>query len=79
RLRLFIPLFLRERFLFDYTEDRPLLGRLNGVLRRVRLSPLPEPVLEVLSAARQLVKSRVRDLLPVSCYPAELTELELSS
>lgn len=64
RLSLFIPLFLRERFLYDYAEDPPLLARLNRVLQRVRLSPLPEAALAVLTDARRIVRARVQDLLP---------------
>lgn len=73
RLRLFIPLFVRERFLYDYAEDRPLLARLNAVLRRVKLTALPDAVVDVLAVSRGVVGARLRDLLPETHYPAALT------
>ena len=42
QLEVFLPLFSAERFLYDYAEDDKLLGRLNRVLKRVGLPPLPE-------------------------------------
>jgi len=68
RLTQFIPLFLRERFLYDYAEDKRLLGRLNGVLNRVKLSRLPETIASVLTAGRVLIRNRVNDLLPPEQY-----------
>lgn len=68
RLSLFIPLFLRERFLFDYLEDRSLLARLNRVLQRVKLTPLPETVKDLLPDARRLVRARIGDLLPAAHF-----------
>ena len=68
RLSLFIPLFLRERFLFDYLEDRSLLARLNRVLQRVKLTPLPETVRDLLPDARRLVRLRIGDLLPAAHF-----------
>ncbi len=38
RLAGFIPLFVRERFLHDYTEPTRLLRRLNQVMNRVKTS-----------------------------------------
>ena len=59
----FLPLFVRERFLFDYASDSALLTRLNQVLRRVKLFPLPAETVGVLSAARCLVTERADQLL----------------
>jgi hypothetical protein len=73
RLSRLIPLFITERFLYDYATDRALLARLNAVLQRVKLMPLPEAVLDVLAAARGIVQARVRDLLPEGSYPARWT------
>ncbi len=69
QLRWFIPLFRQERFCYDYRLDESLLFRLNRVLMRVKLTALPERVLSVLCDARQIVRSRVRDLLPAEYYP----------
>jgi len=69
RLAVFIPLFLRERFLYDYAADETLLPRLNRVLRRVRLSELPDRTIEALAEARVLVRRRWSELLPADLYP----------
>lgn len=68
-LATFLPLFLRERILEDYPSSDRLLHRLNQVLRRVKLTPLPEVAADWLSEARELVRSNVRDLLPQEHYP----------
>ena len=59
-----IDIFLRERFLYDYLEPARLLHRLNQVLRRVTLQPLPEAAIEVLERGREIVASRADELLP---------------
>jgi hypothetical protein len=64
RLGMFAGLFVRERFLYDYAHPPRLLYRLNQVLRRVGLSPLPESNTAVLQEGRTIVQSRRRDLLP---------------
>lgn len=64
RLTIFIPLFTRERFLCDYADDVRLLGRLNQVMRRVGLEPLPDRLLEWLPGVRREVTDRRRELLP---------------
>lgn len=64
RLAAFIRLFQRERILVDYQDSRRLLVRLNQVLRRVKLIPLPETGRRVLDSGRELVRRRLRDLLP---------------
>lgn len=59
----FIPRFCAERFLYDYLEDAKLLARLNRVMRRVQLQPLPDEFLAILPAARQAVGRRQEELL----------------
>jgi hypothetical protein len=63
RLGEFIPLFCRERFLYDYVDPERLVVRLNQVLRRVKLPPLPETAVTLLAEARRVVSPRVQDLL----------------
>jgi hypothetical protein len=63
RLAPFIELFRRERVLSDYAEDDKLTVRLNQVLRRVRLAPLPAEFALVLPPARRLVAGRREALL----------------
>lgn len=59
----FIPRFCAERFLYDYQEDAKLLARLNLVMRRVQMQPLPDEFLTVLPAARHAVAHRREELL----------------
>ena len=63
RLAAFIELFRRERILWDYLEDGKLMVRLNQIMRRVRLEPLPDQFAVVLPAARELVTGRKSLLL----------------
>lgn len=63
RLAVLIPLFCRERFLYDYTDDGKLLWRLNHVMRRVKLPLLPDDFLDILPEARQNVRGRRNELL----------------
>jgi hypothetical protein len=62
RLAPMIVLFLHERILWNYLDDAKLGPRLNQVMRRVRLEPLPGCFFDVLPAARHLVATR-RDAL----------------
>jgi hypothetical protein len=64
----FIGLFLQERFLEDYVDDLRLLRRLNQVLRRVGLNPLPAAATQVLSQGRRLAQERLHDLLPAGRF-----------
>ena len=57
-LAVFIELFRRENILWDYLEDGKLMVRLNQIMRRVRLEPLPGEFAAVLPAARERVTSR---------------------
>ncbi|MBC7815952.1 MAG: hypothetical protein IAG10_03530 [Planctomycetaceae bacterium] len=59
-----IPRFIDECFLPDYLSDERLLHRLNQVLRRVKLPPLPAEAESVLCLARPLIRDRLGDLLP---------------
>lgn len=64
RLAVFMPVFCREAFLWDYLEPHRLLARLNQVLQRIKLNPLPREITDVLAAGRVLVASRLAELLP---------------
>ena len=63
RLGRLIPLFSRERFLFDYADNGKLLFRLNQVMRRVGLPLLPAELSAWLGEARTLVATRKDELL----------------
>ena len=63
RLAPFVFHFCRERFLWDYSEDGKLVFRLNQVLSRVGLPPLPVEILTILPAAREQVAARADELL----------------
>jgi hypothetical protein len=63
RLAVFIPLFHREQFLWDYLEAESLLLRLNQVLRRIKLNPLPAETKTVLESAWKIVDRRAGELL----------------
>jgi hypothetical protein len=69
RLAVFIDLFRRECILWDYLEDGKLMVRLNQIMRRVRLEPLPGQFAAVLPAARQLVAERKSLLLAGIPHP----------
>jgi hypothetical protein len=64
RLKLLIPRFIEERFLADYADSRRLLFRLNQIMRRVGLTPLPEGLENCLDDARDLVARHAAGLLP---------------
>lgn len=66
RLAEFLPLFIREGFLWDYRDDGKLWFRLNQVMRRVNLPPLPAAFCELLPEARRLVEERKSELLTPS-------------
>ncbi len=63
RLGYFVALFLRERFLWDYLEDATLCRRLEQVLRRVALPPLPDGFRCWLPQARAAVRDALAELL----------------
>lgn len=64
-LAAFIPRFIAERFLPDYLDDEKLLGRLNQVMRRVKLPPLPVEFCNIFPAARQYIAARKDELLTI--------------
>ncbi len=63
RLAPMVLRFRQERILQDYLEDGKLFVRLNQVMRRVKLAPLPEGFCELLPKARRLVEGRRHELL----------------
>ena len=68
RLATFVEEFRRERFLFDYREPERLLYRLNQVLRRIKLNPLPETFVAALVEAREMVRVKLDRLLPAERF-----------
>ncbi len=58
-----IERFHGDQFLYDYLDHDRLLYRLNQVMHRVRLAPLPESVRQWLPRAQKLVESRRLELL----------------
>lgn len=73
RLAPLIPRFSSERFLEDYLIPEKLLFRLNQVMKRVKLSSLPDHTTEILVEGKQMVEQSWRDLLPIEHF--SLTEL----
>jgi hypothetical protein len=63
RLAWMIARFCGERILWDYLDDGKLLGRLNQVMRRVTLPPLPDRFQELFPEARRKVAARREELL----------------
>ena len=63
RMEEFIRRFIAVRFLYDYLDDEKLLWRLNHVMRRVSLSPLPDEFLTILPEARDRIGRQRRQLL----------------
>jgi hypothetical protein len=59
----FLQRYLGERFLFDYLRDDRLLVRMNGILHRVGLDPLPMTILPTFAVSRELVWNRRQSLL----------------
>jgi hypothetical protein len=59
----FIGKFCAMRFLYDYLQDEKLLWRLNHVMRRVGLAPLPDAFASILPEARRDVRRRRDELL----------------
>lgn len=59
----FLPVFVEIQFLRDYVQSDRLLFRLNQVMRRVRLKPLPDETAPLLDVGRAIVEARADDLL----------------
>ncbi len=70
-LAVFITLFQFEKFLVDYQDSQRLLVRLNQVLRRVKLTPLPDCAARVLDDGRELVRRHMHELLPAEHFAVE--------
>ena len=64
RLSYVIGRFHQEQFLRDYQEPDRLLFRLNQVMLRVRLDPLPHEMVDALASSWSIVRGRVEELLP---------------
>ncbi len=62
QLTWFIRRFCEVRFLFDYADDERLLFRLNQVMLRVSLQPLPSQFRTILPRVRNLVASNFEPL-----------------
>ncbi|MEZ6135973.1 MAG: hypothetical protein R3C53_13815 [Pirellulaceae bacterium] len=69
QLVVLVPRFIQERFLADYPNDSLLLNRLNGVMRRVGLPPLPENITPWLAEARPQVSDAADELLQEPTIP----------
>jgi hypothetical protein len=67
-----LPRFCGEQFLRDYAEPSRLAHRLNQVLRRIKLDPLPVGVESMLAQAHIVVRGRVDELLPPSRFAVPL-------
>jgi hypothetical protein len=67
-MAMFIPQFAAARFLYDYLDDRKLLGRLNNVMRRVKLPALPGNFHELFPWAREEVRRRKAELMQPCVY-----------
>lgn len=61
-LAAFIQLFCREKILHDYKADEATFRRINQVMARLKLPPLPTSLVEVLPALRQIVAEKENDL-----------------
>jgi hypothetical protein len=59
----FMDKYLSSRFLFDYLTDDGLMHRMNGILQRVTLEPIPEACQWILCEARGIVYARRLELL----------------
>jgi hypothetical protein len=64
RLEHLLGRFHEEQFLRDYQEPNRLLFRLNQVMLRVRLDPLPDEMADALATSWSIVRDRVEELLP---------------
>ena len=72
----FVQQFRTAQFLFDYSGDIRLSGRLNQVMKRVTLPQLDAGCLPVLRDARQLLTQHGEELL--DAVASEISEPEFS-
>ncbi|MEA1952015.1 MAG: hypothetical protein U9N87_11560 [Planctomycetota bacterium] len=63
RLSPMISAVCRERFLWDYLNNAKLTVRVNQIMRRVGLDPVPESFEQLLPEARRTVAQRKHELL----------------
>ena len=63
KLASYFPIFLREKYLYDYLDDERLLMRMNFVLKRVKLNPMGKEVLNWIPNARKRVDESAAELL----------------
>jgi hypothetical protein len=61
--------FLHSRFLFDYLDDAKLVFRLNQVISRIKLRPLPESTAKVIGSGWPIVERHLSELLPFPIPP----------
>lgn len=59
----YFAVFNREKYLYDYNDDKRLMYRVNYVLRRVKLKPVDDRVVDWVPSARKRVYESVDDLL----------------
>lgn len=64
RLASFVRRFLDYEFLRDYSDDERLLLRLNQVMRRIGLEPVPREAERVLGVGRETVRLQGSKMLP---------------
>lgn len=58
--------YVESQFLYDYLDHQRLLFRLNQVMKRVTLAPLPDDLIDWLPKAEKLVESSRQRLLTPS-------------
>jgi len=78
QLKKFIDIFNQIEFLKDYLETRQLLRRLNQVLHRVKLQPLPDRAEAVLDSAWEIVRQRGWELLPKDKFSIDQPDLSFT-
>ncbi|MDB4670499.1 MAG: hypothetical protein P8M80_08350 [Pirellulaceae bacterium] len=61
----FIGRFCEVKFLYDYSCDEKLLGRLNQIMQRVKLPRLPRELCSFFDSARNRVADQLDALLPM--------------
>ena len=66
----FCERFLGARFLFDYLQAPKLVFRLNQVVTRIKLRPLPFSTVKVIEGGWPIVRRHLSELLPLEFYPA---------
>jgi len=62
--------FVDLQFIYDYATDKGVLFRINQVLARVRLAPLPDTVLDWIAEVRTIVEQNHQPLLTPTDGPA---------